>query len=85
MRLDVFKGAPLVATFADGCEPAYFGEAGQRVRALLDNPRYGHRLPAREGARGAVDAGAQRMILSMLDSVLMAEGCSVVNMDTPGC
>jgi hypothetical protein len=39
MRLEVYHGRVLAATLEYGGEPRYHGEAGARVRALLEAPR----------------------------------------------
>ena len=38
MRIDVYQGDTLAATFDYGQPPSYYGEAGRRVRALVARP-----------------------------------------------
>ena len=38
MRIDVYRGDTLAATFEYGQYPSYYGEAGRRVRALVARP-----------------------------------------------
>ena len=38
MRIDVYQGDTLAATFDYGQPPSYYGEAGRQVRALVARP-----------------------------------------------
>ena len=39
MRLDIYRGTDLAATFDYGRDPVYHGDLGRRVRALVEAPR----------------------------------------------
>ena len=44
MRIEVYDGDTLAATFSYGQRPRYYGDAGRRVRALVDGPHQVHNL-----------------------------------------
>ena len=44
MRIEVYDGDTLAATFSYGQRPRYYGDAGRRVRALVDRPHQVYNL-----------------------------------------
>ncbi len=57
MRIEVYHDEDLVAAFAYGRQPSYYGARGRRVRALVERPHPVRNLWTGETAAVPVDGG----------------------------
>ena len=57
MRIEVYHDGDLVAAFAYGRQPSYYGARGRRVQALVERPHPVRHLWTGETAAGPVDGG----------------------------
>ena len=57
MRIRVYHDGDLVAAFAYGRQPSYYGALGRRVRALVERPHPVRNLWTGETAARPVDGG----------------------------
>ena len=57
MRITVYHDEDLVAAFAYGRQPSYYGARGRRVRALVERPHPVRNLWTGETVVGPVDGG----------------------------
>jgi hypothetical protein len=74
MRLDVYHGEDLVASFEYGRRPSYYGAQGRRVKDLLARPHYVRSLWTGEILRSATADTPEWWVSNITSAGLAAEG-----------
>lgn len=74
MRLDVYYGEDLVASFEYGRRPSYYGARGRRVKELLARPHYVRSLWTGELLRSAAADTPEWWVSNITSAGLPLEG-----------
>jgi len=83
MRLEVYKDDDLVASFDYGGQPAYHGELGEQIKAVVERPHYSYNPWADRLARGPLDEGAEWWAAHIIGGLVGVEGVRVVGVGLP--
>jgi hypothetical protein len=83
MRLDVYTGDTLAATFAYGRAPAYHGAVGQQLKALVEEPHFSFNPWTGRLAPAPPDDSPAWWAADILAAVLFLEGARVVATGLP--
>jgi hypothetical protein len=84
MRYEVYQGGTLAARFDYGQEPAYYGQPGQQVRALVERPHPVYNPWADETAPCPKDRAPDWWAANILSAGLEAAGFRLAASQRPG-